>query len=107
MILRKLVVSIGASQVNMLPGSIAILGGGLTGLSAAFHLSRRFPTTPVVLINRDARFGGWVHSERLKLPLANHEDAAVLLEAGPRTLRPNAPGVLELVCRPCLTSQYC
>lgn len=87
-------------------GSIAVLGGGLTGLSAAFHLSRRFPTTPIVLINRDIRLGGWVRSERVKLSLVSHDDAEVLLEAGPRTLRPNAPSVLELVCRPCLTRQF-
>lgn len=87
------------SQVHMLPGSIAVLGGGLTGLSAAFHLSRRFPTTRIVLINRDTRFGGWVRSEKVRLTLGSRE-AEVLLEAGPRTLRPNAPSVLELVCGP-------
>ncbi|KAF8137439.1 hypothetical protein EV363DRAFT_1156281 [Boletus edulis] len=76
------------------PGSIAVLGGGLTGLSAAFHLSRRFPTTAITLINKETRFGGWVRSERVK---AGHQDAEVLLEAGPRTLRPNARSVLELI----------
>ncbi|KAH0826567.1 hypothetical protein J3R83DRAFT_4923 [Lanmaoa asiatica] len=81
----------------MLPELIAVLGGGLTGLSAAFHLSRRFPTTRIVVINRDTRFGGWVRSERIKLTLPSREDAEVLLEAGPRTLRPNAPSVLELI----------
>ena len=87
----------------MVPGSIAVLGGGLTGLSAAFHLARRFPTTPIALVNRDARFGGWVRSERVRVG----QDAEALLEAGPRTLRPNAPSVLELVCRPRLTRQCC
>lgn len=86
----------------MAPGSIAVLGGGLTGLSAAFHLARRFPTTPIAIINRDTRFGGWVRSERVKI---GHQGAEVLLEAGPRTLRPNAPSVLELVRRPRLTRQ--
>lgn len=88
----------------MVPGSIAVLGGGLTGLSAAFHLARRFPTTPISLINKDTRFGGWVRSERVKI---NHQDAEVVLEAGPRTLRPNAPSVLELVCAPPLLRQHC
>lgn len=90
------------SSVDMVPGSIAVLGGGLTGLSAAFHLARRFPTTPIALINRDARFGGWVRSERVKV-----NGAEVLLEAGPRTLRPTAPSVLELVCGPRPTRHYC
>jgi NADH dehydrogenase FAD-containing subunit len=88
--------------VDMAPGSIAVLGGGLTGLSAAFHLARRFPTTPIALINRDARCGGWVRSQRV-----THHGADVLLEAGPRTLRPTAPSVLELVCCPRLPRQHC
>ncbi|KAG9313472.1 hypothetical protein JVU11DRAFT_5797 [Chiua virens] len=81
----------------MLPGSIVVLGGGLTGLSAAFHLSRRFPQTPIHVVNKDARFGGWVRSETVKFSLPCHEQAEVVLEAGPRTLRPNAHSVLELI----------
>ncbi|KAF6747845.1 protoporphyrinogen oxidase [Ephemerocybe angulata] len=73
---------------------IAVLGGGLTGLSSAFHLSRRFPKARVTLIERQKQLGGWVRSERIKLP---GKDASVVLEAGPRTLRPNANSVLELI----------
>ena len=77
---------------HMSPKTIAVLGGGLTGLSAAFHLSRRCPAARITVYDADARFGGWVRSERV--PVAG---ASVLLEAGPRTLRPNSRGVLELV----------
>jgi len=76
----------------MSPKTIAVLGGGLTGLSAAFHLSRRFPAVQIIVYNAGARFGGWVRSERVSV-----SDANVLLEAGPRTLRPNSRSVLELV----------
>lgn len=76
----------------MSPKTIAVLGGGLTGLSAAFHLSRRFPAAQIIVHNADARFGGWIRSERVSV-----SDADVLLEAGPRTLRPNSRSVLELV----------
>ena len=78
-----------------MPQSIAILGGGLTGLSSAYHLSRRFPTSKIILLERQARLGGWVRSNRIELPQIG---ASVLLEAGPRTLRPNGKSVLELVC---------
>ena len=78
----------------MPPARIAVLGGGLTGLSSAFHLSRRFPETNIVLLERQRRLGGWVRSERVDLPQVG---ASVLLEAGPRTLRPNSKAVLELV----------
>ncbi|KAF9233422.1 hypothetical protein BU15DRAFT_53916 [Melanogaster broomeanus] len=85
----------------MLPDSIAILGGGLTGLSAAFHLSRRFPAARITVINKETRFGGWVRSDRATFTVPRQsghiEGAEVLLEAGPRTLRPNARSVLELI----------
>lgn len=80
----------------MSPSSIAILGGGLTGLSAAFHLSRRFPAAQITLLNKDINFGGWVHSGRAKITLKDGRETSVLLEAGPRTLRPNSKSVLEL-----------
>ncbi|KAH7886889.1 hypothetical protein F5I97DRAFT_1071230 [Phlebopus sp. FC_14] len=85
----------------MVPQSIAVLGGGITGLSAAFHLSRRFPAAQITIINKDVRFGGWVRSERSRITFrgesGEQEEADVLLEAGPRTLRPNARSVLELI----------
>ncbi|KAI6040920.1 hypothetical protein EDC04DRAFT_2673375 [Pisolithus marmoratus] len=85
----------------MAPTSIAVLGGGLTGLSAAFYLTRRFPTARIAVYNAEARFGGWVRSDRVRVSYTNHdgklENADVVLEAGPRTLRPNARSVLELI----------
>ncbi|KAG6332443.1 hypothetical protein ID866_6649 [Astraeus odoratus] len=85
----------------MPPKAIAVIGGGLTGLSAAFHLSRRFPGTHIAVYNAEARFGGWVRSERARVSFTGHngrhEQADVVLEAGPRTLRPNSRGVLELI----------
>ncbi|KAH9932987.1 uncharacterized protein B0H18DRAFT_984951 [Fomitopsis serialis] len=85
----------------MPPTHVAILGGGLTGLSSAFHLSRRFPKSRITLLEKQNRLGGWVMSERVdvRVPSAGGaaESARVLLEAGPRTLRPGGLAVLELV----------
>ena len=88
----------------MAPRSIAVLGGGLSGLSSAFHLSRRFPTAKVTLIEKQTRLGGWVRSQRVTIK----ENVSILLEAGPRTLRPNSKSVLELVMYSVLfLNMYC
>jgi oxygen-dependent protoporphyrinogen oxidase len=73
---------------------ICILGGGITGLSSAFYLSRRFPSAHIILLEKENRIGGWVQSERVQLP---NNLGSVVLERGPRTLRPNGKGILELV----------
>ncbi|KAF7316518.1 Protoporphyrinogen oxidase [Mycena indigotica] len=78
----------------MPPSHIAVLGGGLTGLSSAFHLSRRFPSSVVTVVDRNKKLGGWAaNTERVKLP----SGGSVVLEGGPRTLRPNSYAVLELI----------
>ncbi|KIM91285.1 hypothetical protein PILCRDRAFT_762586 [Piloderma croceum F 1598] len=81
----------------MPPSHIAILGGGLTGLSSAYHLSRKFPSSLITLLEKQPRFGGWVRSERVQVKDERGNMASVVLEAGPRTLRPNAKSVLELI----------
>lgn len=76
---------------------IAVLGGGLTGLSSAFHLSRRFPEALITILEKNSRLGGWVDSERVRVTDPQGVAVDIVLEAGPRTLRPNAKSVLELV----------
>lgn len=86
-----------ARTTAMVLKGITVLGGGLSGLSASFHLSRRFPSIPLILLEKSPGLGGWVRSERVDVNDANGNQARVLLEAGPRTLRPNGKSVLELV----------
>ncbi|KAJ3987847.1 hypothetical protein F5890DRAFT_1563050 [Lentinula detonsa] len=76
---------------------VVILGGGLTGLSSAFHLSRRFPEALITLVEKTSRFGGWISSERVQVHDGDGRTAEIVLESGPRTLRPNAKSVLELI----------
>ena len=71
---------------------IVVLGGGITGLSSAFHLARKFPTTKVTLIEGSSRVGGWLDSNRVDMG-----GGTVLLERGPRTLRSSSKPALELV----------
>lgn len=80
-----------------MPAHVAILGGGLSGLSAAFHLSRRFPNALITVIEKHNKLGGWAQSDRIVVKDEHGQTCSVLLESGPRTLRPNANSVLELV----------
>lgn len=59
---------------------VVVLGGGLSGLSAAHYLLRR-GVNNIQLFEAAARVGGWVRTER-------NVDQGFLFEQGPRTIRP-------------------
>ncbi|KAI0021024.1 Protoporphyrinogen oxidase [Xylariomycetidae sp. FL0641] len=71
------------------PGSIAVLGGGLTGLTTAHYLARAAPDSRIVLYDAANTLGGWVEAEAVKVPGAapSHYDGHVLFQHGPRMLR--------------------
>ncbi len=58
---------------------IAILGGGISGLAAAWSL-RKTTKRPIILFEKSSRLGGWIQSTR--------EDG-FFFEKGPRSLRPH------------------
>ncbi|RZC41486.1 Amino oxidase, NAD binding 8, and/or DAO domain containing protein [Asbolus verrucosus] len=60
--------------------SKAILGGGLSGLSAAYYLSKNLPNQSLTLIEASGRTGGWIKS--------NLRENGIIFEQGPRTIRP-------------------
>nr|CAG4643225.1 EOG090X06SP [Ilyocryptus agilis] len=62
-------------------GTYAILGGGISGLTAAYRLTQIQPTPKrIVLLEASSRIGGWIYSER--------SEDGVVYECGPRTFRP-------------------
>ncbi|KAH7096990.1 hypothetical protein BKA62DRAFT_662227 [Auriculariales sp. MPI-PUGE-AT-0066] len=77
----------------MPPTSVAILGGGISGLSAAFHLARRYPTVPITVVEASTRLGGWIQTTQKPHPLLS---GTYTIEHGPRTLR-SSPALLELI----------
>jgi protoporphyrinogen/coproporphyrinogen III oxidase len=83
-----------ASTATNPPNHIAVLGGGISGLTAAFYLGRRFPNTRITLLEAGSRLGGWIQTETIDL---GPEYGQAVLEAGPRTLRPVSKPLLELV----------
>ncbi|KAI8053255.1 hypothetical protein BDF22DRAFT_683574 [Syncephalis plumigaleata] len=62
---------------------IVVLGGGISGLSVAYHLLRLSPHTRVTLVEAKHRVGGWIESRTV-----NERSDSILCETGPRTLRP-------------------
>lgn len=66
--------------------NIAIIGSGITGLTAAYYLSK-IPNPPNVTVYEAApRVGGWLNSKYVDV-----EGGRVLFEQGPRSLRPAMP----------------
>ncbi|KAK7524452.1 hypothetical protein IWZ03DRAFT_302763 [Phyllosticta citriasiana] len=65
--------------------NIAVLGGGITGLAAAFFAHRKFPQAQVTLFETSNRLGGVIES--LKVDAGGGRK--IICETGPRTLRAN------------------
>ena len=71
---------------------IAVLGGGISGLAAAWNLTRSSIPTEVVIYEASKRLGGWIKTERTK--------EGAVFELGPRSLRTagvSARATMELV----------
>ncbi|CAG7821933.1 unnamed protein product [Allacma fusca] len=69
--------------------TVAILGGGIAGLSAAYYINRKYgPSVRPVIFEASGRSGGWVQS---------FKNDNSLFEVGPRTIRPaGVPGMSTL-----------
>src|SRR5438876_12107768 len=65
---------------------VAIIGGGLTGLTAAFYLKRK--GIPVTLYEASNRVGGVIQSLR---------QDGYLAEFGPNTILETSPKITELI----------
>lgn len=74
-------------QPNPQAKNIAVLGGGITGLTTAFNLTQDIPDAKITIYERQENLGGWINSE-----LVGVDDGEVLFEWGPRTLRPDLNG---------------
>lgn len=79
------------------PPRVAILGGGISGLTAAYFLLKVLPNVKVTLYEASDRLGGWIQSDQV-----NVGNGDVILEAGPRSLLAPTPAkgwvTAKLVC---------
>ncbi len=71
--------------------NIAVIGGGIGGLSASYYLTKKYNqrTHPINLhlIENNDRFGGWIQSERVITHDSERKQYDFLFERGPRSLR--------------------
>ncbi len=66
-------------------------------MTTAFYLGKRFTNTRITVLEAQSRAGGWIQTEAVDLGSLYGK---VILEAGPRTLRPVSKPLLELVSMP-------
>ncbi|KAF4526024.1 hypothetical protein B566_EDAN000817 [Ephemera danica] len=62
---------------------VVILGGGISGLSAAYYAMNKLTGASIHLVEASNRLGGWIQTTRTR--------DGLLLEHGPRTIRPVRP----------------
>ncbi|KAL1877232.1 oxygen-dependent protoporphyrinogen oxidase [Paecilomyces lecythidis] len=74
------------------PYDAAVIGGGITGLTTAFRLSRDPNCTKVTLYEQSNQLGGWLQSETIEV-----DGGEVVFEYGPRTLRTVSPASLPMI----------
>ncbi len=68
---------------------ILILGGGISGLSAAWFLKKKDPGAKITLLEKTDRLGGWIRTDR---------ENGFLFERGPRTFPAGrSPHLLQLI----------
>lgn len=65
---------------------IAVLGGGLTGLTTAYYLAKKLPSTAkITLYESSDRLGGWIKTDRVPVDIEGKK-GTVAFERGSRSL---------------------
>ncbi|KAK4185985.1 hypothetical protein QBC35DRAFT_502566 [Podospora australis] len=72
------------------PRSVAVLGGGLTGLSTAWYLTRFLPDAKITIYEASNRLGGWIDSEQVEVTTPEGEKGTVCFQRGARLIKLNA-----------------
>ncbi|KZL74772.1 protoporphyrinogen oxidase [Colletotrichum tofieldiae] len=69
------------------PKEVAVIGGGITGLTTAHYLAKLLPETSNITVYEAAnRLGGWIYTQEVEADV-NGQKNTVRFERGPRTLR--------------------
>ncbi|SPQ18121.1 2957ed3d-b889-4060-818b-25abf414d309 [Thermothielavioides terrestris] len=81
-----------AANKGQPPRSIAVLGGGLTGLTTAWHLTRALPHARITLYEASDRLGGWIDTSTVNLRNRYGQEGPVHFERAARMVRPQTGG---------------
>ncbi|KAI0007486.1 hypothetical protein F4779DRAFT_629129 [Xylariaceae sp. FL0662B] len=77
-----------ATASNDKPQEIAVLGGGITGLTTAHYLARYAQNTHITLYEASDKLGGWANGQYVDVAGGRGgRGGKVLFQRGPRTLR--------------------
>lgn len=72
------------------PKDIAVLGGGLTGLTTAYYLTHFHPDAKITIYESADRLGGWLDTEHVNVKTQDGKDATISFERGARTIAPQS-----------------
>ncbi|KAI0404782.1 Protoporphyrinogen oxidase [Xylaria palmicola] len=72
---------------NPPPREIAVIGAGITGLTAAHYLARYATNARITIYEASHKPGGWIEADRVKVKDGEGRQGHVLLQSGPRMLR--------------------
>lgn len=67
---------------------IAVLGGGLTGLTTAYYLACFHPAAKITIYEAEDRLGGWIDTERVEIKTQEGKTATISFERGARAVSP-------------------
>lgn len=71
---------------------ILVIGGGISGLSAAYYIQQALPDARITVVERENRWGGKLLTERVSLP----DGSVALVEGGAESFVTRKPEVWEL-----------
>ncbi|KAM7200496.1 hypothetical protein V8F33_003942 [Rhypophila sp. PSN 637] len=69
------------------PKSIAIIGGGLTGLTTALYMSKYVPDAKITIYEKSNRLGGWIDTEKVAVKTPDGKEGVVHFERGARLVK--------------------